>query len=117
MKRLEQCDSYLKEFTSTVTEVREPKGQFIIALAESAFYPTSGGQSFDTGTLNSIRVLDTFKEEKNDDVVWHKVEKNSFQIGDTVQGVIDWERRYKHMQRHSAEHMLAQAFIRVNLAF
>jgi alanyl-tRNA synthetase len=113
VKRLEQLDSYLKEFTSTVTEVREQN----LALAESAFYPTSGGQSFDTGTLNSVRVLDTFKEEKNDGVVWHKVENNSLKVGDTVQGIIDWKRRYKHMQRHSAEHMLAQAFIRVNPAF
>lgn len=117
MKRLEQLDSYLKEFTSTITEVRENKGQTLVALAESAFYPTSGGQSFDTGTLNGVRVLDTFKEEKNDEVVWHKVEKNAFQLGDTVKGIIDWERRYKHMQRHSAEHMLAQAFVRVNPAF
>ncbi len=117
MKRLEQTDGYLKEFTSTVTEVREQKGQPIVALAESAFYPTSGGQSFDTGTLNGVRVLDTFKEEKSDDVVWHKVENNALQVGDTVQGIIDWKRRYKHMQRHSAEHMLAQAFIRVNPDF
>jgi alanyl-tRNA synthetase len=117
VKRLEQLDSYLKEFTSTVTEVREQKGQPIIALAESAFYPTSGGQSFDAGTLNGIRVLDTFKEEKNDDTVWHRLEQNTFQIGDTVHGIIDWKRRYKHMQRHSAEHMVAQAFVRVNPAF
>jgi alanyl-tRNA synthetase len=117
VKRLEQQDSYLKEFSSTVTEVREGKGQTSVALAESAFYPTSGGQSFDTGTLNGVRVLDTFKEEKKDEAVWHKVEKNTFQVGDTVKGIIDWERRYKHMQRHTSEHMLAQAFVRVNPAF
>jgi alanyl-tRNA synthetase len=117
VKRLEQQDSYLKEFSSTVTEVREQKGQISVALTESAFYPTSGGQSFDTGTLNGLRVVDTFKEEKQDEVVWHEVEKNVFQIGDNVKGIIDWERRYRHMQRHSAEHMLAQAFIRVNPAF
>jgi alanyl-tRNA synthetase len=117
VKRLEQTDSYLKEFSSTVTNVREQEGQGLVALAESAFYPTSGGQSFDTGTLNGVRVLDTFKEEKNDTVVWHKLENNSLQVGDTVKGVIDWERRYRHMQRHSAEHMLAQAFVRVNPAF
>jgi alanyl-tRNA synthetase len=117
MKRLEQQDSYLKEFTSTLIEVRDQKGHVVVALAESAFYPTSGGQPFDTGTLNGVRVVDTFKEEKTDDGVWHKLEKNTLQVGDIVQGVIDWEHRYKHMQRHSAEHMLAQAFVRVNLAF
>lgn len=117
MKRLEQQDSYLQEFSSTVTEVREQKGQVSVALAESAFYPTSGGQSFDTGTLNGVRVVDTFKEEKNDEVVWHKLEQKSLQVGDIVKGMIDWERRYRHMQRHTAEHMLAQAFIRVNPAF
>jgi alanyl-tRNA synthetase len=113
VKRLEQQDSYLKEFSSVVTKVREQK---LVALAESAFYPTSGGQSFDTGTLNGIRVLDTFKE-KTDAVVWHKLEHNTLQVGDEVHGVIDWERRYKHMQRHTAEHMLAQAFVRVSPAF
>jgi alanyl-tRNA synthetase len=117
MKRLEQQDSYLKEFTSVVTDAREQKGQRVVALAESAFYPTAGGQSFDTGTLNSVRVVDTFKEEKNDTVVWHRLEHPTLNIGDKVHGLIDWERRYKHMQRHSAEHMLAQAFVRVNPAF
>jgi alanyl-tRNA synthetase len=117
MKRLEQQDSYLKEFASTITEVREQKGQAVVALAESAFYPTAGGQSFDTGTLNGIRVLDTFKEEKNDEVVWHKLETNALKVGDAVHGILDWERRYKHMQRHSAEHMLAQAFVKVNSTF
>ncbi len=114
MKRLEQLDSYLKEFTSTVVEVREPN---LVALAQSAFYPTAGGQAFDTGTLNGVRVLDTFKEEKKDDVVWHKLEQHSLQVGDSVHGIIDWERRYRHMQRHSAEHMLAQAFIQVKATF
>jgi alanyl-tRNA synthetase len=117
VKRLEQTDSYLKTFASTITEVREQKGQLLVSLAESAFYPTSGGQSFDTGALNDVRVLDTFKEDKSDDVVWHRLEQNAFQVGDTVHGIIDWERRYNHMQRHSAEHMLAQAFVRVNPAF
>jgi alanyl-tRNA synthetase len=117
VKRLEQQDSYLKEFKSTITDVHEQKGQVVVALAESAFYPTAGGQSFDIGTLNGIRVLDTFKEEKNDDVVWHKLESNALKVGDSVHGILDWERRYKHMQRHSAEHMLAQAFIKVNPAF
>lgn len=117
VKRLEQSDSYLKEFSSTVTKVREHEEQAVVALAESAFYPTSGGQSFDTGTLNGIRVLDVFKEEKTDDTVWHRLEQSSLQVGDEVHGIIDWERRYKHMQRHSGEHMLAQAFVRVNPAF
>jgi alanyl-tRNA synthetase len=117
MKRLEQLDSYLKEFTSTITNLREDETYSYLALAESAFYPTSGGQSFDTGTLNGHRVLDAFKEEKRDDTVWHKLEKNNFQIGDTVHGIIEWERRYRHMQRHTAEHMLAQAFVRVKPVF
>jgi alanyl-tRNA synthetase len=117
MKRLEQQDSYLKEFESTVTEVREREGHSVVALAESAFYPTAGGQSFDTGTLNGVRVVDTFKEEKNDHIVWHRLGAPSLKTGDKVHGVIDWERRYRHMQRHSAEHMLAQAFVKANPVF
>jgi alanyl-tRNA synthetase len=117
MKRLEQLDSYLKEFKSSVTSVQNDESYSYVALSESAFYPTAGGQSFDTGTLNGHVVLDTFKEEKTSDTVWHKLEKHPLQVDDTVHGIIDWERRYKHMQRHTAEHMLAQAFIRVNSSF
>jgi alanyl-tRNA synthetase len=117
MSRLEQLNSYLKEFTSTITAIKEDKAHTVIALAESVFYPTSGGQSFDTGSINGHSVLDVFKEEKRDDTVWHKLEKAHFQIGERVHGIIDWERRYKHMQRHTAEHMLAQAFVRVNPVF
>ncbi len=117
MKRLEQFDSYLKEFKSTITSIRNDENYSYIALSESAFYPTAGGQSFDTGAINGQVVLDTFKEEKSSDTVWHKLELHPFQIGDAVTGIIDWERRYKHMQRHTAEHMLAQAFVRVNSSF
>ena len=122
-RRLEQSDSYLTAFESVVTQVKDLDTFILLALAESAFYPTSGGQSFDTGHLNDMPVLDTFKEEKTDDTVWHKLEKNQgleknqVQVGDKVTGAIDWERRYKHMQRHSAEHMLAQAFVQVNAGF
>lgn len=117
MKRLEQQNSYLTEFHSTVTVIKFSEKYVLIALAESAFYPTSGGQSFDTGTLNGQAVLDVFKEEKQDEIVWHKLESFPFDVGDTVHGMINWERRYKHMQRHTAEHMLAQAFIRVKPDF
>ena len=117
MKRLEQQDSYLTEFHSTITTIKSSEKHVLIALAESAFYPTSGGQSFDTGTLNGHNVLDVFKEEKQDEIVWHKLESGSFQVGERVHGIINWERRYKHMQRHTAEHMLAQAFIRVKPSF
>ena len=117
MKRLEQQDSYLTEFHSTVTAIKSSEKHMLIALSESAFYPTSGGQSFDIGTLNGQAVLDVFKEEKQDQAVWHKLESGSFQEGEPVHGIINWERRYKHMQRHTAEHMLAQAFIRVKPSF
>lgn len=115
--RLEQQNSYLRTFNSTVLKLRKEPNHTLVALSQSAFYPSSGGQSFDTGTLNGHAVVDVFKDAKQDKTVWHKLEAFPFELGDTVQGVIDWGRRYKHMQRHTAEHMLAQAFVRLNPAF
>jgi len=111
--RLEQLDSYARSFSSRVIAAEERKGAHWVALEESLFYPTSGGQVFDSGTLNNIAVLDV---EKQDDLVWHKLER-SLAVGDVVEGELDWARRYRHMQRHSGQHLLSQAFFRLDGAF
>ena len=105
--RLEQQDSYQTSFSSHVTGLETRDNSLWISLAESLFYPTSGGQLFDTGTLNGVGVTDVVKEG---DEVWHRVEAASFELGQSVKGQIDWSRRYHHMQRHSAQHLLSQAF-------
>jgi alanyl-tRNA synthetase len=107
--RLEQQDSYATHFTSTVTAVQGKQ----VSLAESLFYPTSGGQLHDTGTLNGFAVTDVIKDSET---VWHRV-NGHFEPGQTVTGIIDWQRRYCHMQRHTAQHLLSQAFLRVNTGY
>ncbi len=103
--RLYYQDAYLTSFESTVVAVREHE----IALDETAFYPTSGGQPFDTGTFlwdeKTISVTDVNVEN---DVVWHRVDVVP-PVGSRLQGMIDWQRRFDHMQQHAGDHMIAGA--------
>lgn len=105
-ERLYYDDSYLKEFEATVTLTR-PDGW--IALDRSAFYPTSGGQPYDTGVLawegGEVQVTDV---EAQEGTVWHRVSAPLAQ-GLRVKGSIHWPRRFDHMQQHAADHMLAGA--------
>jgi alanyl-tRNA synthetase len=110
-RRLDQQDSYATHFTSTITAVRGNQ----VSLAESLFYPNSGGQPHDTGTLNGIQVTNVLKD-KDGETVWHTL-AGSLPLGARVRGVIDWPRRYRHMQRHSAQHLLSQAFVRLDRRF
>lgn len=103
-----QEDSYLKEFDATVTRVDGNR----VYLDATAFHPRpSGGLDADTGKLvlpdgTTLRVVDTLAEG---DEVAHIVEEGAerLQPGMRVHGVIDWERRYRMMQLHTASHVLA----------
>ncbi|MBQ1256592.1 MAG: hypothetical protein IIX93_04905 [Clostridia bacterium] len=108
--RLYYDNAYLTEFDGCVLEVKEENGAILIRLDRSAFYPTSGGQPFDTGKLGGADVLDVFVDK--DGEVWHKTDK-ALTVGQTVHGTIDWERRFDHMQQHAGEHMLANAAYRL----
>ena len=101
-ERLYYDNAYLTEFDAAVAAVRADGW---IALDRSAFYPTSGGQPYDTGTLNGAAVTDVTVQ---DGVVWHKT-AGEFSVGQPVHGKIDWDRRFEHMQQHAADHMLAGA--------
>ena len=104
--RLYYEDAYRTEFDARVTE-RRPDGW--IALDQSAFYPTSGGQPYDTGTLTwEGGALDVTDVEVKADTVWHRVDA-ALPVGAAVHGHIDWARRWDHMQQHAADHMLAGA--------
>ena len=92
-------DAYLAEFDATVVDVREGA----IALDRTAFYPTGGGQANDTGTLAGAAVTDVRKEGS---LVWHSVADAAVSIGDTVHGVLDWDRRHRLMRTHTALHVL-----------
>ena len=102
-EKLYYQDAYLRQFTATVLSCEESKGGFKIVLDCTAFYPEGGGQPADHGTLNGTPVTDV--QEKGG-VVFH-ICKNPVEIGETVVGVIDWQRRFDHMQQHSGEHIIS----------
>ena len=107
--RLYYNDPHVREFDATVLAIAERDGRTIVTLDRSAFYPTSGGQPFDTGTLGTARVVDVFDDEEG--VVFHAVEGgSSLRAGDAVHGAIDWPRRFDHMQQHTGQHVLSAAF-------
>ena len=109
-ERLYYDNSYLKRFTAkvTLTESRN-ESESIVYLDKSAFYPTSGGQPFDTGTIAGLQVTDVYVDPNGD--VAHVVNGRLDQ-GTTVECQIDWERRFDHMQQHTGEHMLAGCVFR-----
>ncbi len=92
-------DAYLREFTARVVSV----GDGEVALDQTAFYPTGGGQPHDTGTLGGRRVVSVRKEGP---VVWHRLEGGEPAVGEEVAGSIDWERRHRLMRTHTALHVL-----------
>ena len=106
--RLYYADAYLTEFDATVLACRENGGAFDVLLDRSAFYPTSGGQPYDTGVLGGAKVTDV---NVTDGEVWHTVDA-PLAVGATVHGVIDWARRFDHMQQHAGDHMIASALHR-----
>jgi alanyl-tRNA synthetase len=119
--RLYYDDPYLAAFDAAVTTV-EPRGQsIVVTLDRTAFYPTSGGQPFDVGTLGGLRVVDVIDRE--DQAIEHVIEAGPegpaphligrpgpIGPGDQIHGDIDWTRRFDHMQQHTGQHVLSAAF-------
>jgi alanyl-tRNA synthetase len=105
--RLYYTDSMLREFTARIVERQDTERGPAVRLDRTAFYPTSGGQPHDLGTLGGERVLDVWDDEAGE--VWHRLER--FPEGDEVNGVIDWDRRFDHMQQHTGQHLLSAAFL------
>lgn len=99
-ERLYYQDSYLREFRARVVEAGDEGRR--VYLDRTAFYPTSGGQPFDLGTLGGVAVREVIDEE---DRIAHVLE--SPLSATDVEGVIDWERRYDHMQQHTGQHLLS----------
>ena len=111
-ERLYYDDAYLWEFEAKVTSVRNGTrpGEWGSTLDRSAFYPTSGGQPFDTGTLTfgKVKAKVTDVEAAEDGEVIHTVDRE-IPAGTAVHGEIDGARRTDHMEQHGGEHMLAGA--------
>ncbi|HEV2287624.1 MAG TPA: DHHA1 domain-containing protein [Candidatus Acidoferrales bacterium] len=107
-ERLYYNDSFLREFDAQVVACEPADGRWRVRLDRTAFYPTSGGQPFDTGTLNRVNVVEVL-DDAADNVI-HLTEE-PLNAGTAVHGVIDWTRRFDHMQQHTAQHLLSAAFI------
>jgi len=95
-----------RRFDATVTRAFDHNGRPAVTLNRTAFYPTSGGQPFDTGLLGGTSVLETIDE--GDEVV--HVLAAPLTEGARVTGEIDWGRRFDHMQQHTGQHILSGAF-------
>jgi len=97
-------DSYLREFTATVTEA-DADG---VVLDRTAFYPQGGGQQSDTGLLldDAGHEYAVKRVRRVKGRVVHAIDVELPQAGATLRGVIDWVRRYKLMRTHTALHIL-----------
>ncbi|MGE5123017.1 MAG: alanyl-tRNA editing protein [Acidobacteriaceae bacterium] len=108
---LYQEDQARLEFTVQVSErLTLPDGRIGIVLDRTYFYPTSGGQEHDTGLIGAARVVDVFKDEASHRLV-HVVE-GEVELG-PITARIDAERRLRHMQHHTAQHLLTQCLLQV----
>jgi alanyl-tRNA synthetase len=109
-ERLYYNDSHLIEFEAQVMDKTERvSGWTAVTLDRTAFYPTGGGQPSDTGILSGARVLECIESEENG--VLHVIQGRVPEIGATVKGRIDWPRRLDHIQQHTGQHILSQAFV------
>jgi alanyl-tRNA synthetase len=131
-ERLYYQNSFLYDFTASVEAVREmADGRRALVLDRTAFYATSGGQSFDTGwvefvspdgevpvslpiSLPKLRVSEVMQDE-SDGKILHIVENfnTPLTLPLRVRGFIDVDRRQDHMQQHSGQHVLSAAFVKL----
>jgi len=115
-ERLYYHDSFLYRFDAEVHETSENPRPALI-LDRTAFYPTSGGQVFDTGWISSgdskVRVTEVADTEDGRVVHYLEAPLKNMPRGAKVRGEIDPERRRDHMQQHSGQHVLSAAFVRL----
>jgi len=103
--RLYYTDAYRTTFSASVVD-RSDDG-LRIYLDETAFYPTSGGQQHDRGLLGSMTVVDVVDEE---DRIAHVLSLPLDAARTRLDGLIDWNRRFDHMQQHTGQHLLSAVF-------
>jgi alanyl-tRNA synthetase len=109
-QRIYYTEPYRRSFEAKVLTATPSGDRLHVTLDQTAFYPTSGGQPFDTGTLGSAAVVDVV--DNDDGSVTHVV-AGSLQAGEVLSGEIDWARRFDHMQQHTGQHVLSAAFDRL----
>ncbi len=109
-ERLFYQDAYVREFDAQILARQVVSGRPAVVLDRTAFYATGGGQPNDLGVLSTstegpVKVLDVLAE---DGAIWHVLDSELQGAG--VHGTVDWDRRFDHMQQHTGQHVLSQAF-------
>ena len=102
-KKLYYVNSHLSRFCAQILSCEESEKGFEIILDQTAFYPEGGGQAADTGILGTVRVLDV--RERAGAIV-HFCD-GALSVGETVEGVIDYDLRFDRMQQHTGEHIVS----------
>lgn len=101
-------NNYLKTFTAKVLKTGTKDGLYYVILDKTAFYPEGGGQPWDLGTIDGCNVIKVLEE---DGEVYHYLERAI--DATTIEGVVDWGRRFDHMQQHLGQHILSGVFERL----
>ncbi|MEF8879753.1 MAG: alanyl-tRNA editing protein [Candidatus Thermoplasmatota archaeon] len=97
-------DNYVKEFKAKVTKSKKN----YISLDQTAFYPKGGGQPSDTGIIKwDDKTSRVKKVVKKGSTIKHILEGEKPETGKQLQAKIDWDKRYKHMKMHTAQHILS----------
>ena len=94
---------HMRSFSATVTGCTPTEKGFFVTLDATAFYPEGGGQACDLGTLGDASVLAVTEKE---DEIFHLCDK-ALAVGETVSGVLNWQRRFDLMQQHTGEHIVS----------
>jgi alanyl-tRNA synthetase len=101
-------DPYLTQCEAEVKEIINKDGKIFIVLDKTPFYPEGGGQPSDLGEINGVKVLYVYEEGG---IIYHQVEK-IVEVKEVL-CIIDFERRFDHMQQHSGEHLLSGAILKL----
>lgn len=106
-RRLYFEDVGLREFDARIEERLVHEGRPAVVLDQTAFYPESGGQPADRGRLGEAQVIHVFEDGER---IIHVLDREPAGTRE-VRGVLDWDRRFDHMQQHSGQHILSQCFV------
>ncbi len=107
--RLYRTDPLLRRFTARIVDRAVFDSRPALILDRTAFYPASGGQACDLGTLHGVGVVDVV--ERDDGQILHVLAADLPAAAGELAGEIDWPRRFDHMQQHTGQHILSQAFV------
>lgn len=117
-KRLYYDETYRTRFDAVVIDISSVNNHPALILSETCFYPTSGGQPYDTGEITdpitgqSIQVIDVMADPNGDVLHVLTSTEQSLHRGSHVSGTVSWDRRYDHMQQHTGQHLLSALFAR-----